>query len=740
MKRPGLLRAARLLGVLGLCAALSACPWFDDLFKDDEVQVSMGTLSAQPASLRFTANAVSGSIQTAVVPVLTDVQKGGNGSEPELRAYHVWPTPPAGLSVTVAIANEQVLKDAEGRVLDSYSVVGTGRATNDVTVTVRVDSEQPIGSLSPGRHAMTLVAYVCVRDIEDPNGPDSACAEQQIDIPIIVDGAAIPAQPSGLAATLQPRQAFLSWNADPAPDSYLLERAPAGGLFTTVATLDAPVTNYTDRSLDPNTAYTYRLTPTNAAGSGPATTLEVLTPADAPSGNGTLAVTMSGSGGGRVSSDPAGIDCPTDCTETLPLGRTVTLVATPATGSRFERWGGDADCADGVVTLVAELACVAVFAPAPSGSRGWQALGGAVLAAGGQEPVIAGDPLGSLYIALRRPIGGFGELIVQRFDGSGWPALGGAAVNAPSGLGATSHALAIDRDGQPVVAWSELSALKVARWENNRWNLIGEDLRVAADGVPSQVRIVVRDLALVVTWAEYTEGRLTLRAKNFNGSAWFGGGGLEVPNMTGYRLTLDATGLPAVVVSRAVGGTQQPLRAYRATAYQANSVDWQALAADIPVATGNAFQHEQVGFGIGLTTAGAGAPVVLGTRDTRYAYVKIFNSVAWVPAGQFGVDADGVLADISPASGETLRGVLALSAQSVAAVLHIAPNSPLSPHRVEVRTLDGLSWVAWTDPLVASRLNAVTSVALDATGQPLLTTIEGGGGGQGTVRAYRWVP
>jgi hypothetical protein len=735
------MRAARLLSVLALSSLLAACP-LNELFqgRGSEVIVSMGVLSAAPTSLRFASNAVTGSTQSTVVSVITDVQRGSNGTPPELRMYPL-STLPTGLTATVSMPNATALTDSDGQVIDAYSLVGNGRATTEATVTVTVDSALPIGTAAPGRQLLTVVAYVCVREIADVNGPDEACAEQEIDIAVIVEGAAIPTQPSGLAATLQSRQAFLSWNADPAPDSYRVERAPASGVFTIVATLDAPVTAYTDSGLDPNTAYAYRLTPTNAAGTGPAATIDVLTLTDAPSGNGVLAVTTSGSGGGRVTSEPAGIDCPTDCSETLPLGRSVTLVATPASGSVFESWGGAADCADGIVTVVAELACVAVFSPAPSGSRGWQALGGGVLTSGGQAPVIAADPLGGLYIALRRPIGGFGELIVQRYNGTGWPALGGAAVNAPVGLGATSHGFAIDREGRPVVAWSEFSAVKVARWESDRWNLIAEDLRVATDGTPSQVQLAVRDLALVVAWAEYTAGTLHLRTKSFNGTAWVGGAGLDVPDFTGYRLTLDANGLPAVVVSRAIVGSQQPLRAFRATAFQAQGISWQALASDIPVATGNAFQHEQLGFGVGFTNAGAGGLVVLGTRDTRYAYVKNFNSVAWVPTGQFGVDADGVLADIVPSSGETLRSALMLAAQSVAAILHIAPVSTLSSHRVEIRTLDGLSWVPWTDPLVVDRLSEVTSVALDATGQPVLTTLEGtGGGGLGLVRAYRWVP
>ncbi|MBI2219310.1 MAG: hypothetical protein HYU51_18685 [Candidatus Rokubacteria bacterium] len=67
-------------------------------------------------------------------------------------------------------------------------------------------------------------------------------------------------------------------------------------------------------------------------------------------------------GDGTVTAQPGGIDCGTDCTETYLGGSTVTLAAVPAPGSTFTGWTGDADCADGVVTLTASRSCVAVFA------------------------------------------------------------------------------------------------------------------------------------------------------------------------------------------------------------------------------------------------------------------------------------------------------------------------------------------------------------------------------------------
>lgn len=57
-----------------------------------------------------------------------------------------------------------------------------------------------------------------------------------------------------------------------------------------------------------------------------------------------VSVVKAGSGSGRVTSNPAGIDCGADCSERYPYNTSVTLTATPAPGSVFVGWDGYWDC------------------------------------------------------------------------------------------------------------------------------------------------------------------------------------------------------------------------------------------------------------------------------------------------------------------------------------------------------------------------------------------------------------
>lgn len=99
----------------------------------------------------------------------------------------------------------------------------------------------------------------------------------------------------------------------------------------------------------------------------------------------TLTVTKQGPGSGTVTSAPAGISCGADCSENYNNGTVVTLTATPAAGSAFAGWSGDADCSDGSVTMNAAKTCTATFNVIPASPI-------TVIAPNGGETCVLGKP------------------------------------------------------------------------------------------------------------------------------------------------------------------------------------------------------------------------------------------------------------------------------------------------------------------------------------------------------------
>jgi hypothetical protein len=78
-------------------------------------------------------------------------------------------------------------------------------------------------------------------------------------------------------------------------------------------------------------------------------------------GTATLKVGRTGKGNGTITSVPAGITCGSDCSQAYSIGTQVQLTVTPAPGSIFDGWTGDADCADGIVAMTASKTCKARF-------------------------------------------------------------------------------------------------------------------------------------------------------------------------------------------------------------------------------------------------------------------------------------------------------------------------------------------------------------------------------------------
>lgn len=82
----------------------------------------------------------------------------------------------------------------------------------------------------------------------------------------------------------------------------------------------------------------------------------------------TLMLTIAGDGKGRVTSAPAGIDCPTTCSADFPKGTEVTLSQSPGAGSSFKSWSGCAPMGTGCkITLDLDSAAGAEFSDNSNG-------------------------------------------------------------------------------------------------------------------------------------------------------------------------------------------------------------------------------------------------------------------------------------------------------------------------------------------------------------------------------------
>lgn len=90
----------------------------------------------------------------------------------------------------------------------------------------------------------------------------------------------------------------------------------------------------------------------------------------APSQNRTLTVSFAGNGTGRVTSNPAGIDCPGQCSAAYAQGTAVTLTATAGATSRFTSFAGTCSTASTscTLTLSAAASVVATFEQLPAAS------------------------------------------------------------------------------------------------------------------------------------------------------------------------------------------------------------------------------------------------------------------------------------------------------------------------------------------------------------------------------------
>ena len=176
-----------------------------------------------------------------------------------------------------------------------------------------------------------------------------------------------------LPNTASAAQLTLTWkdNANN-EDGFEVERRTGTTGTLVIATKGPNTTSHTDSNLASGTTYCYRVRSFNAAGDSAYSNQACGTTTS--SSNLSLTVNKAGNGSGTVSSTPAGINCGSDCFESYAKGTSVTLTATPATGSTFGGWSGGCS-GTGKCTIIANttLSITATFntstasPPSPSG-------------------------------------------------------------------------------------------------------------------------------------------------------------------------------------------------------------------------------------------------------------------------------------------------------------------------------------------------------------------------------------
>ena len=158
-----------------------------------------------------------------------------------------------------------------------------------------------------------------------------------------------------------------------------------------------------------------------------------------------LRVTRTGTGSGQVASDDGAIVCGTSCVATYDQGTTVVLTAQADPSSTFVGFTGNPDCADGSVTMDADVSCAARFdLIAPSDPRLTVVRGGVGIGTVTSQPagIDCGDTCDATF-----PVGQTVTLVAT-------PAQGSQFVGFTGDPGCSAGSVLLDVDRRCVATFS----------------------------------------------------------------------------------------------------------------------------------------------------------------------------------------------------------------------------------------------------------------------------------------------
>ena len=203
------------------------------------------------------------------------------------------PTPPAALTATAVSAGQVNLAwtdtsaNETGFTIERADGAGAGMGAFGQIATVAAGVQAYSDTTAA---ASTTYTYrVIASNTGGVSAPSNTASATTLPNP--------PSAPSGLTATaVSAGQVNLAWTDTSANETgFIIERATGAGAFGQIGTVGPNVAAYSDTTVAPATAYSYRVTATNSGGnSAPSNTATATTPEIAPAAPSNLTVTAGG--------------------------------------------------------------------------------------------------------------------------------------------------------------------------------------------------------------------------------------------------------------------------------------------------------------------------------------------------------------------------------------------------------------------------------------------------------------